>query len=135
MTIKKYDMDTRKTLSPEICKRITKKFKENKAKFSRNDFIDLAKKYDKNISAVTRILSYLEEKNKIAVVGEGRGSGGGWSFKIYQVVSGCDFDDSRDPDYRTRVSASEKQKNESALRLHKAMDRVSRINIRAKALT
>jgi len=135
MTIKKYDMDTRKTLSPEICKRITKKFKENKAKFSRNYFIDLAKKYDKNISAVTRILSYLEEKNKIAVVGEGRGSGGGWSFKIYQIVSGCDFNGKSDPDYRTRMSNSEVKKTECALRLHKAMDRVSRINIRAKALT
>ena len=130
-TTERYSMNSRWTISPEIYKRITTKFKENKTKFSRMDFLDLAKKYDKNISVVTRILANLEEKNKIAVVGESQTSGGGWKYKIYQVISGADFTDKYEPDYRARIVNVEKHNTECALRLHKALNKVTRMNLRA----
>ncbi len=117
----KYSMSARWTLSPEIYEHITNKFKDNKIKFSRMDFIDLAKKYSKDISTVSRILSYLEEKNKIAVVGEVSPSNGGCKFKVYQVVSGSDFTDKYEPDYRARMQNIDKHNTECALRLQAAL--------------
>ena len=113
----KYSMATRWTISPEIYERITDKFKDNKIKFSRMDFIDIAKKYSKDISVVSRVLAQLEVNNKIVVVGEMQPSGGGWKYKLYQVVRGADFTDKYEPDYRVRMVDIEKHNTECVMRL------------------
>lgn len=131
-TNKKYSMDARWNLSPEIYERIKNKFQENKTRFSRIDFIDLAKKYNKKISSVSRILAHLEEKNKIVKVGEMATSRGGWSVNLYQALSGVNFIDKYQPDYRETMENIERYNAECALRLHKALDMVVRMNIRTK---
>ena len=120
-TVKKHAQDTRWTLSADIYERLTNKYKENKIKFTRIDFIDLAKKYNKDIAVVSRVLAHLEEKNKISVVGEIQPSRGGWKFKVYQVTSGADFTDKYEPGYRARILNIDKHNTECALRLQAAL--------------
>lgn len=106
----------KESLSPAVKHRIKIKFSESHAKFSRLDFVDLAKYHGFQIGSVSKILAYMEEKGEIVQVGSVPTSGGGWNIKTYEVVN---------PDRFNSVRSEKEQElfnSDCAARLMSAMN-------------
>lgn len=119
-----------RTLSAALRADIEARFGDGEA-FTTFDFYALCKENDKPVKSATHILRDMATKGLLECVGEQSNPHGGGMTKRYTIVPGAELALKTPRDYQLEALRREQDMNRAALRLHAALDNITRARVAA----
>lgn len=116
------------TFTNHIAREIEARFSTEK--FTKNDLVNVANSFGKNDKSITHVLREMHARGALRIVGIMKRKGGTQPSKIYARIPSVPMVSTQKKasaeENRSRAEMKEAQLNECGIRLHEALDRMTR---------